>query len=80
MSTNSLHDDNEDQEQASSSRERGLTASISVSSNSLHDDEKDQERTSSSREKGNQLESHTHPEYGMVIGIGMYLSDTPQTV
>ena len=32
----------------------------------------------SSREKGNQLESQTHPEYGMVIGVGMYLSQLPK--
>ena len=56
----------------------GLTANISVSTNSHYDDKEGQEQTSSSREKGSQLESQTHPEYGMVIGIGVYLSHTPQ--
>ena len=58
-----------------------LTANISVSTNSHHDDEEDQEQTSPSsreKEKGNHLESQTHPEYGMVIGIGMYLSHALQ--
>jgi hypothetical protein len=46
----------------------GLTANIPVSTNSHHDDKDDQER------KGNTLEIQMHPEYGMVVGIGMCLS------
>jgi hypothetical protein len=45
----------------------GLTANIPVSTNSHHDDKDDQER------KGNPLQSQMHPEFGMVVGIGMYL-------
>jgi hypothetical protein len=52
-----------------------------VSTNSHHqNDKQDQEQTASNpKEKGNQLESqYMHPEYGVVIGVGIYLSHTPR--
>lgn len=54
------------------STSNGLTANIAVSTNSHHKEDQEQ-KASSSGDKGKQSEK-THPEYGLVIGIGMYLS------